>query len=160
MDLDQEKELDQLLHAVIEMAAEQRAAFLDEACAGKADLRKQIEALLAAKSFIQAPTFTAVDVLLSTTPPSSLLHERKLIAGRYEIFSKLGKGGMGEVWHAYDTKLRVDVALKSLRSDLKQGPYFLEALRREVRSAREVISPNVCRLFDVIVEDEEELIVM
>ena len=57
---------------------------------------------------------------------------------------------MGEVWRAYDLKLRVDVALKTLRAELLEKERALEALRREVRSAREVVSPNVCRVFDLV----------
>jgi serine/threonine protein kinase len=62
--------------------------------------------------------------------------------------------------HAYDLKLRVDVALKSLRLDLRRKDDSVEALRREVRTAREVISPNVCRIFDLVVEEDSELISM
>src|SRR5512145_1489719 len=72
--------------------------------------------------------------------PSVSLAGRQVIAGRYAILGALGRGGMGEVWHAFDLKLRVDVALKSLRTDRAQ--HDVEALRREVRTAREVISPN------------------
>lgn len=85
---------------------------------------------------------------------------RTIVAERYEVLRRLGKGGMGEVWHAYDVKLRVEVALKSLRSDLRKNERTVEALRREVRTAREVISPNVCRIFDLVVEADQELISM
>jgi hypothetical protein len=83
---------------------------------------------------------------------------RQVIAGRYAILGALGRGGMGEVWHAFDLKLRVDVALKSLRTDRAQ--HDVELLRREVRTAREVISPNVCRIFDLVVEEGQELVSM
>ncbi len=85
---------------------------------------------------------------------------RQVVANRYQILSKLGKGGMGEVWHAYDMKLRVDVALKSIRPDQRENHDWMEALRNEVRIAREVISPNVCRIFDLVVEEDQELISM
>src|SRR5262245_49342398 len=99
---------------------------------------------------------------MPTSEPSaaSPLQARRVIVNRYEIISQLGRGGMGEVWHAYDLKLRVDVALKSLRIDLKRNEDSVEALRREVRTAREVISPNVCRIFDLVVEEDRELISM
>ncbi|MCI0416176.1 protein kinase [bacterium] len=97
------------------------------------------------------------DLPTTDAPPRP---QRRIIADRYEIRSKLGKGGMGEVWHAYDLKLRVEVALKSLRVDLKGNHGHAEALRREVRTAREVISPNVCRIFDLVVEEDSELISM
>ena len=84
------------------------------------------------------------------------LAARRVAAGRYEILSKLGKGGMGEVWHAYDLKLRVDVALKSIRLDLQRGQDQTEALRREVRTAREVVSANVCRIFDLVVDEQQD----
>ena len=66
---------------------------------------------------------------------------------------------MGEVWRAYDLKLRVDVALKTLNAALA-GERGLELMRGEVRAAREVISPNVCRIFDLIEVDGHELVSM
>jgi serine/threonine protein kinase/WD40 repeat protein len=90
-------------------------------------------------------------------------HERRKIAQRYEILSRLGEGGMGEVWHAYDVKLRIDVALKSCSlatSSSQSLEDLIEALRSEVRTAREVLSPNVCRIYDLVVDDNHELISM
>ena len=72
----------------------------------------------------------------------------------------LGRGGMGEVWQAYDLKLQVDVALKSVRAERFPGEQGLELLRREVRAAREVISPNVCRIFDLVEEEGQEFVSM
>jgi serine/threonine protein kinase len=71
------------------------------------------------------------------------------------IRRQLGSGGMGEVWHAMNLKLRVDVALKSLRRDVARTSDAIEALRREVSTAREVISPNVCRTFDLVVANRK-----
>jgi WD40 repeat protein len=67
---------------------------------------------------------------------------------------------MGEVWRAYDLKLRVDVALKTLRAELLEQERALQALRQEVRTAREVVSPNVCRVFDLVELDGQELVSM
>ncbi len=67
---------------------------------------------------------------------------------------------MGEVWHAFDLKLRVDVALKALREDFFKSERRLELLRQEVRAAREVVSPNVCRIFDLIEIEGRELVSM
>jgi WD40 repeat protein/predicted Ser/Thr protein kinase len=67
---------------------------------------------------------------------------------------------MGEVWRAFDLKLRVDVALKALRQDLFKSEGRLESLRQEVRAAREVVSPNVCRVFDLIELEGRELVSM
>jgi len=91
---------------------------------------------------------------LGTFAPGQVLGER------YQILEMLGRGGMGEVWHAFDLKLRVEVALKALRGDLFKSERRLELLRQEVRAAREVVSPNVCRTFDLIEVEGRELVSM
>ncbi|MEJ2085763.1 MAG: serine/threonine-protein kinase [Acidobacteriota bacterium] len=88
------------------------------------------------------------------------LVEGNVLGERYRVRSLLGRGGMGEVWRAYDLKLRQDVAIKSLRRELVADPRALETLRQEVRAAREVISPNVCRVFDLQELDGQELVSM
>jgi serine/threonine-protein kinase len=82
------------------------------------------------------------------------------LADRYQMRELLGRGGMGEVWRAFDLKLRVDVVLKALRPERLSSSKARELLRQEVRSAREVVSPNVCRIFDLVVEDDQELVSM
>jgi len=92
--------------------------------------------------------------------PEGFLVEGQILGDRYQIRSQLGRGGMGEVWRAFDLKLRVEVALKALREDLFKDEGRLELLRREVRAAREVVSPNVCRIFDLIEVGGTELVSM
>jgi WD40 repeat protein len=84
----------------------------------------------------------------------------QVLGERYQLRELLGRGGMGEVWRAFDLKLRVDVALKAILPEYASNERFLELLRREVRSAREVVSPNVCRIFDLVVEGGQELVSM
>ena len=84
----------------------------------------------------------------------------QVLGGRYQIRAFLGRGGMGEVWRAFDLKLRVEVALKALRAALAADPSRLELLRQEVRAAREVTSPNVCRVYDLVELDGRELVSM
>jgi hypothetical protein len=71
------------------------------------------------------------------------------IADRYRIVSPLGKGGMGEVYRAEDLKLGQTVALKFLPQSLSQSQESLDRFTSEVRLARQVSHPNVCRVFDI-----------
>lgn len=73
----------------------------------------------------------------------------RLIAGRYRIIALLGKGGMGEVYRADDLTLGQAVALKFLPDTAASDPALLERFRNEVRIARRISHPNVCRVYDV-----------
>ena len=71
-----------------------------------------------------------------------------ILAGRYRVTGLLGRGGMGEVYRAYDLILNQAVALKFL-SGLSQDEAALARFRNEVRIARQVSHPNVCRVYDI-----------
>lgn len=72
-----------------------------------------------------------------------------LVLQRYRIVSKLGSGGMGDVYRADDLTLGSPVALKFLPDALATHPGRLERFRAEVRVSRQVSHPNVCRVFDI-----------
>jgi len=72
-----------------------------------------------------------------------------VLAGRYRIVALLGRGGMGEVYRADDLTLGQRVALKFLPLVTSGGEEMLARLRGEVRIARRVSHPNVCRVYDV-----------
>jgi len=71
-----------------------------------------------------------------------------VLAGRYRILGSLGQGGMGEVYRAYDLILNQAVALKFLAAR-QIGEAALARFRNEVRIARQVSHPNVCRVYDI-----------
>jgi serine/threonine-protein kinase len=93
----------------------------------------------------------------SSRPSSSaeyLLNEGRflpgrLVASRYRIIALLGKGGMGEVYRADDLTLGQAVAMKFLPNEAGRDEGLLERFRNEVRMARRVSHPNVCRVYDV-----------
>lgn len=72
-----------------------------------------------------------------------------VLAQRYRICGRIGKGGMGEVYEAYDLILAQDVALKFLRDGVALTEGALDRFRHEVRLARQVSHPNVCRVYDI-----------
>lgn len=73
----------------------------------------------------------------------------RLVASRYRIIALLGKGGMGEVYRADDLTLGQAVAMKFLPDEAARDEGLLERFRNEVRMARRVSHPNVCRVYDV-----------
>src|SRR5579871_1500676 len=73
----------------------------------------------------------------------------RLIAGRYRIIALLGRGGMGEVYRADDLTLGQAVAIKFLPEEATRDEGMRERFRNEVRIARRVSHPNVCRVYDV-----------
>jgi serine/threonine-protein kinase len=87
----------------------------------------------------------------AATPPeeATRLLPGTLVAGRYRVVALLGRGGMGEVYRAEDLKLGQPVALKFLPAALGGDPERRRRLLDEVRHARRVAHPAVCRVWDV-----------
>jgi DNA-binding response OmpR family regulator len=83
-------------------------------------------------------------------PPTGPFAASEVIGGRFEIVGLLGQGGMGTVYHARDSELGEDVALKIVRKDvLDADPEILDRLKSEIRLARKISHPNVVRAHDI-----------
>ena len=78
------------------------------------------------------------------------LRAGELVAERYRIVRLLGMGGMGVVYQARDIELDVDIALKLLRPELASRPDAFERFRQELLLARQVSSPHVVRIHDLV----------
>jgi serine/threonine-protein kinase len=83
-----------------------------------------------------------------------------IMAERYRIVALIGQGGMGDVYRADDLKIGQSVALKFLPADLERDSNRLQRLFGEVRIARQVSHPNVCRVYDVGESDGRPFITM
>ncbi|HZH16935.1 MAG TPA: protein kinase [Archangium sp.] len=81
--------------------------------------------------------------------PRQAFAEGTEVAGRYRVERFLSRGGMGEVYAAEDLSLHEPVALKTVRPELAATPEALLRFKRELRLARRVTHPNVCRVFDI-----------
>jgi len=136
--------------AALERELSQRGAFLDEACAGDAALRSEVESLLtyepAAVSFMESP---ALDVAARSVSQDLSIPLVGRTLGHYRVESLLGVGGMGEVYLARDPRLDRAVALKILPSDLTVDADRLQRFLREAKAASALNHPNVATIHDV-----------
>jgi len=80
--------------------------------------------------------------------------------GPYEILSKIGAGGMGEVYRARDTRLERTVAIKVLPSEFSRHPDLRKRLEREARTLSSLAHPHICSLYDVGQQDGADFLVM
>ncbi|MEO6690483.1 MAG: serine/threonine-protein kinase, partial [Dokdonella sp.] len=92
-----------------------------------------------------APGATVTGILAAAD-----LRRGEVVAGRYRIERLLGMGGMGVVYLARDIELDIDIALKLLRPELASRPDAFERFRQELRLARQVSSPHVVRIHDLV----------
>src|SRR3954465_12954983 len=126
-----------LFLAALDHPVAERAAFVRRAAGDDEALRGDVESLLAAHD----NTGTA-----PREPAAESFSAGEVFAGRYRMVSRLGRGGMGDVWRADDLVLGMPVALKLVRST---PPAAEVLLRNEVRLARRITHPAVCRVFDI-----------
>jgi Tol biopolymer transport system component len=140
------QQIDKLLGEALELEVSRRAAFLDQACAGDEELRRKIDALLAAhehaESFIEAPAFAGI--------AQSLADEARSMVGRqlghYQVLALVGAGGMGAVWKAKDTRLDREVAIKTLPQGFDQHRDSLARFEREAKLLASLNHPNIAAI--------------
>ena len=80
--------------------------------------------------------------------------------GPYETVSPIGKGEMGEVYKAKDTRLDRTVAIKVLREHLAESPERKRRFEREAKAISQLNHPNICTLYDVGEQDGVDYLVM
>ncbi|MGJ5819028.1 protein kinase domain-containing protein [Paludibaculum fermentans] len=133
-----------------EADAGERAAILDRLCQADSELRREVEALL---DLCTEPNLTL-------DRPLRRHQAGDLLAGRYRLTRFLASGGMGEVYAATDVQTGQDVALKFIRLSPGWHDQASARLSREVRMARQIQHPNVCRVFELEQERDEQFCVM
>src|SRR4029077_6083755 len=138
----------QLFQSALERASEQRAAYLQEACAGDDALRQEVESLLSSEKggdgFLETPALDAAAKMFSEDPSQSLIGRQM---GPYQVLSLVGAGGMGEVYQAHDTKLGRNVAVKVLPATFIHDPQRLARFQREARMLAALNHPNIATIY-------------
>src|SRR5580658_6231510 len=135
------RQIEELYHAAREGTAEQRAVLLAQS---DPDLRREVELLLASRpgdEFLDRPAIQNAPELLEDATVTQLT--AGICLGPYRIESKLGEGGMGEVFRAVDTRLDRAVAIKITHER------FSALFDREARAISSLNHPNICALYDV-----------
>ena len=150
MSLDAEgwKRLRAIFDGAATLDAADRGAFLDRECAADSELRRRAEALLAAHD--RADTFleTPARILIDRGPVAVAEDLAGTLIGSYELQSRLGAGGMGEVYLARDGKLNRPVAIKLLSHAVSANPDRLRRFRHEALSVSSLNHPNILVIHD------------
>src|SRR5262245_59430331 len=141
MDEERLRRISTLVDSTFDLSLKELRSFLDRECPDDPALRAEVERRRPDRS-----TITRLPIPV----PNRLNHTLAtgdVIADRYRITRLIGRGGMGEVYHAQDLLLNEDVALKTLRGDLAGDETVLERFQQEIALSRKVTHPNVCRIF-------------
>ena len=140
-------QIQDLFVRALEQGETGRAAFLQQACAGDEQLRREVESLLAeeprASNFMEGTLDAVARELISA-------HQRLtpgVRIGHYEITSFLDAGGMGEVYRARDTRLKRDVAIKVLSSEWSQDADRVERFKREAETLAALNHPRIAQIY-------------
>jgi serine/threonine protein kinase len=145
--------VERLYHAALTRPADERAAFLAEACGGDHALRREVESLLAqptsADNVLAGGAVVAAAGLVTDIGMSAMTGRR---IGVYQILAPIGAGGMGEVYRARDTRLGRDVAIKILPREFTSHPDRLARFEREARVLATLNHPHIGAIYGI--EDE------
>src|SRR4051812_31402231 len=144
------RQIKTVFQTAAELDSSQRAAYLDEACAGRDDIRREVEALLAASAeaddFIEAPALQRHAGTLIEQLPDPVVGRR---IGPYRVTGEIGRGGMGVVYKAVraDDHFQQQVAIKIVKRGMDTD-FILRRFRNERQILAGLKHPNIALLLD------------
>lgn len=152
MSPEQWESVKELYESALERDPTQRADFLLRNSADES-VREEVLRLLAgqkdATSFLSVPPYAQANHKAVVRQTETRFAPGEVLAGRFRIASFIAAGGMGEVYEAEDQELKETLAIKTIRSEILEQSNSLERFKREVRLARKVTHPNICRVYDI-----------
>jgi serine/threonine protein kinase/pimeloyl-ACP methyl ester carboxylesterase/tetratricopeptide (TPR) repeat protein len=152
------RRIEALFDQALELAPSARAELLARECDRDPELRREVEALLAAaeRSGVTASLAAAIagptDRLLASSPAPTLTE--------YEIVERLGGGGMGVVYKARDRRLQRFVALKFVPPSLGREAELKLRFLQEAKTIASLDHPNLCTIFEVAEPSEGQLVIV
>jgi eukaryotic-like serine/threonine-protein kinase len=158
MDKPHWENLKAIFEAAIALAPAERAAYLDRVCDGNGLLRQTVDSLIRSHeesgNFVDKPAFQAAAEMfldrINFTSGQQVAH--------YKVISKIGEGGMGQVYLAEDTKLNRRVSLKFLSSSLTGDRERLRRFEQEARAASALNHPNILTIHEISEADGHRFI--
>jgi len=135
----------ELFQAALDRPPDARAGYLDEACAGDDDARREVASLLGAHE--EAGTFLETPVLADQAGAGPALRAGMQL-GPYRIGAVIGSGGMGEVYRARDDRLGRDVAIKVLPAAMAGDAARVKRFEQEARAASALNHPHIVAVYD------------
>ncbi len=177
MNAERFRQVEQLYYRALELSVSERAGLLSQACGADEELRHEVESLLAAHdeagSFIAgnaveehakriaSPSDQASNEEDATAMlPNPLTESAQRRINQYKIISLLGKGGMGEVWLAEDTRLKRKVALKLLPAEFTNDADRLRRFEQEALAISALNHPNIITIHEIGESEASRFIVM
>lgn len=144
------QQVKQIFQSAIERPASERSSFISEACADDSELRSEVESLISsheqAGDSVEAAATQVAARMVADDQDGSLIGRN---LGPYSISSPIGKGGMGEVYLAQDSRLGRPVALKLLRKEFTKDEDRLRRFRQESRAASALNHPNILTVYEI-----------
>lgn len=159
---DRWKQIGDLYYETSLLPEGEQSSFLEKACGGDWELRREVESLLAssekAKTFLDSYPGDVVAGMIVAEDIARSMSGQKL--GRYQLHSLIGSGGMGEVYRASDTRLEREVAVKILPAHLSTDREALNRFEREAKAVAALSHPNILAIYDFGSEQELSFAVM
>jgi serine/threonine protein kinase len=148
VNLERWRQVDKIFQSVLEREPDQRPGFLDQSCEGDPFLKEQVEKLLCAHEQTSGFLESGGSSLTGKT------------LGSYQVKGLIGAGGMGEVYCAWDTNLKRDVAIKVLPDTLAQDADRILRFRREAEMLASINHPHIAAIYDIQMSGSLHFLVM
>jgi eukaryotic-like serine/threonine-protein kinase len=158
--MDQWAHIQKVFDEALQQPPEQRGDFVAQMCGENQELQREVESLLeaheASESFMEHPVVAEIAEIVQH---ATRAFQPGQALGGYRITDWIGRGGMGEVYRARDTRLKRDVAIKTLPRDFATDAERLRRFEQEARAAAALNHPNIVSVYDMGVLDGRPYIV-